>query len=82
MIETGKKCRVKGQSKYFSRKYGMPNPEIIIERALDYHSEYKPVSFLYIGRMMAEGLPSDGKTYYGHINDLGEFVHETELELV
>lgn len=82
MIETGKKYRVKGESKYFSRKYGTSNPEILIESPLDYHNEFKPVSFLYIGRMLAEGLPSDGKTYYGHINDLGEFVHETELELV
>lgn len=82
MIENGKKYRVKGESKYFARKYGASNPEIVIESALDYHSEDKPVSFLYIGRMLAEGLPSDRKTYYGHISGIGEFVHETELELV
>ena len=82
MIETGKTYRVKGESKYFSRKYGTPNPEILIECPLDYHGEYNPASFLYIGRMLAEGLPTDGKTYYGHIDGLGEFVHKVELELV
>jgi len=82
MIETGKKYRVKGKSRYFNRKYGTPNPEILIESSSDYHREFKPVSFLYIGRMLAEGLPTDGITYYGHINGLGEFVHETELKLV
>jgi len=81
MIESGKKYQIKGQSKYFSQKYGTPNPEIIIETALDYHKVFKPPSFLYIGRMLAEGLPTDGNTYYGHINRLGEFVHETELEV-
>jgi len=82
MIEAGKKYRIKGESKYFARKYGTSNPEIVIESALDYHIEFKPPTFLYIGRMLAEGLPSDGKTYYGHINDLGEFVHKTELDLM
>lgn len=80
MIKAGKCYRIKGKSKYFLTKYGSTNPEIIIEIALDYHEEFKPPSFLYIGRMLAEGLPSDGNTYYGHINGLGEFVHETELE--
>lgn len=80
MIKTGKMYRIKGESKYFSRKYGTPNPEIIIKAALDYHDEFKPSTFLYMGRMLAEGLPTDGNTYYGHIKGLGEFVHETELE--
>ena len=80
MIEAGKSYRIQGQSKYFSRKYGTPNPEIFIETALDYHKEFKPPAFLYIGRMLAEGLPTDGNTYYGHIKGLGEFVYETELE--
>ena len=82
MIEAGKTYRVKGESKYFSRKYSTPNPEILIECPLDYHKEFKPPSFLYIGRMLAEGLPPDGNTYYGHIKGLGEFVHETELDLI
>lgn len=80
MIEPNKAYKIKGESKYFSRKYGTPNPEIIIETALDYHTAFKPPSFLYIGRMLAEGLPADGNTYYGHINGLGEFVHQSELE--
>lgn len=81
-IESGKNYRIKGESKYFARKYGTSNPEIIIEEALDYHKEFKPPSFLYIGRMLAEGLPADGNTYYGHIDELGEFVHATELEVI
>jgi len=81
-IESGKTYRIKGQSKYFARKYGTSNPEIIIEEAWDYHKEFAPPSFLYIGRMLAEGLPTDGNTYYGHIDGLGEFVHETELEII
>lgn len=80
MIKAGKTYRIKGESKYFARKYGATNPEILIECALDYHIEFKPPTFLYIGRMLAEGLPPDGSTYYGHIKGLGEFVHETELE--
>lgn len=82
MIKPGKTYRIKGESKYFARKYGSSNPEIEIECALDYHKEFQPPSFLYIGRMLAEGLPLDGSTYYGHIKGLGEFVHETELEEV
>ena len=82
MIKPGRTYRIKGQSKYFTRKYGTANPEIVIESALDYHKEYNPVSFLYLGRILAEGLPVDGNTYYGHIKGLGEFVHESELEPV
>lgn len=82
MIEPGKTYRIKGQSKYFTRKYRTPNPEIIIEKALDYHQEFNPPTFLYIGRMLAEGLPSDKNTFYGHIQGMGEVVHETELEAI
>ncbi|GAJ03751.1 unnamed protein product, partial [marine sediment metagenome] len=35
MIKPGKTYRIKGESKYFARKYGIANPEIIIEAALD-----------------------------------------------
>lgn len=70
---------IKGKSKYFETKYGSPNPEFIIEEALDFHTSFNPVSFLYLGRAMAEGLPLDGDTLYGHIKGLGEFVHRTEL---
>ncbi|GAH60925.1 unnamed protein product [marine sediment metagenome] len=54
---------------------------IEIEGEIDFHTCYNPPAFLYIGRVLAEGKPEllRGKTYYGHIHDLGEFVHETEL---
>jgi len=79
-IEPGKIYRIKGKSRYFSRKYGTANPEIVIESKLDYRKEFKPPTFLYIGRMLAEDLPLDGNTYYGHIEGIGEIVHENELE--
>lgn len=79
-IVNGKEYRIKGESKYFFRKYGSANPKIIIEEAADYHEQFNPPSFLYLGRMLAEGLPANGNTYYGHINGMGEFVHENELE--
>ncbi|GAH49028.1 unnamed protein product [marine sediment metagenome] len=82
VIEAGKTYRVKGQSKYFARKYGSANPEIVIEGKQDYHHFFSPPSFLFQGRALAEGIPIDGNTYYGHIGGLGEFVHESELEEV
>ena len=76
----GKKFHINCSSKYFELKYG-DSPVIEIEGETDFHNEYKPPSFLYIGRVLAEGKPEllRGKTYYGHIAGLGEFVHETEL---
>jgi len=76
----GKKFHINCGSKYFDLKYA-PNPIIEIEDEIDFHSDYNPPSFLYIGRVLAEGKPEllRGKTYYGHIASLGEFVHETEL---
>lgn len=76
----GKKYRIKCGSKYFEFKYG-ENPIIIIECEIDFHSEFTPPSFLYLGRVLAEGNRDllRGKTYYGHIKGMGEFVHETEL---
>jgi len=82
VIEPGKTYRIKGQSKYFSSKYGTPNPGIIIESKLDYHTSFSPPTFLFQGRALAEGVPIDGNTYYGHIKGLGEFVHEMELEAI
>lgn len=78
-IEPGKAYKIKGESKYFLAKYGTSNPEIIIGEKSDFHDEFKPPSFLYLGRALAEGVPVDGNTYYGHIEGLGEYVHETEL---
>lgn len=76
----GKKFYINCGSKYFELKYGN-SPIIIIECELDFHNEFKPPSFLYIGRALAEGKCEllRGKTYYGHVNGMGEFVHETEL---
>lgn len=80
MIIVGKGYVIKGESKYFLFKYGTANPKIIIEAAMDYHLHFNPATFLFQGRALAEGVPIDGNTYYGHIDGLGEFVHETELE--
>jgi len=80
VIEPGKTYRIKGSSQYFARKYGSMNPEITIEEKLDYHTSFSPPCFLFQGRALAEGLPIDGNTYYGHIKGLGEFVHEFEIE--
>ncbi|GAG97489.1 unnamed protein product [marine sediment metagenome] len=79
-IEKGKVYRIKGSSQYFLMKYGSANPEILIEEALDYHTTFSPPTFLFQGRALAEGVPIDGNTYYGHIKGQGEFVHESELE--
>ena len=76
----GKRFLVNCGSKYFELKYNSP-AIIEIEAELDIHGSFTPPSFLYIGRALAEGKPEllRGKTYYGHIDGLGEFVHETEL---
>ena len=76
----GKRFHIKCGSKYFELKYDSP-AIIEIEDEMDFHLNHSPPSFLYIGRILAEGRPEllKGKTYYGHINSLGEFVHETEL---
>lgn len=82
MAIPGKKYRIKGDSKYFMKKYGTPNPEIVIEGPYDLQSAFSPVTFLYMGRALAEGLPTDEKIHYGHVQGLGEVVHESELEEV
>jgi len=76
----GKKFRINCGSKYFELKYAPP-VVIEIEGEMDFHSVYTPQASLYIGRVLAEGKPEllRGKTYYGYIDGLGEFVHETEL---
>jgi len=76
----GKQFYINCGSKYFELKYGHPSI-IAIEYELDFRSEFKPPSFLYLGRVLAEGKPEllRGKTYYGHVNGQGEFVHESEL---
>lgn len=80
-----KHYRIKGNSPYFRHKYGTPNPIILIE-GLDtelwtegWAKSSAVVCYLYANRMMTEKLPLGGKVYYGHIEGLGELVHETEL---
>jgi hypothetical protein len=78
----GKKFKVNCGSKYFELKYG-GSPVIEIEE--EFHVRpWPPASppvFLYQGRVIAEGRKDllSGTIYYGHINGLGEFVHESEL---
>ena len=76
----GKKFHINCGSKYFDLKYS-PNPVIEIESEMDFHDHFNPPSFLYLGRALAEGKPEllRGKTYYGHVQGMGEFIHETEL---
>lgn len=91
-IENGKTYRVKGNSKYFKKKYGTSNPKIIIE-ARDAevlgigweHADGNPAAMLYAGRIGSEGIQGDGplfskNVYYGKICGLGELVEESELE--
>jgi len=79
----GRKFRISCHSKYFELKYGNAYPVIEIEEELDFHKNFSPPSFLYLGRVLAEGKTEllQGKTYYGHIEGSveGEFVHESEL---
>ena len=55
MIETGKKCRVKGQSKYFSRKYGTSNPETIGESVLSIYYPFPRYSFIMVSHTICLG---------------------------
>jgi len=74
--------RIRGKSKYFLRKYKTSNPNIIIVNAIDVEKEgWNPPSFLFLGRVYAEGLPH-GPAWYGHIepDGRGEIVYESELE--
>ena len=76
----GKNFYVKCGSKYFDTKYGSPTV-IKIEEVTDFHRSFNPPSFLYIGRVLAEGNVSllRGITYYGHVEGQGEVIHESEL---
>lgn len=74
----GKKFHIKCGSKYFELKYG---DDPIIEIECESHLEYSPPTFLYQGRILAEGKREllKGIIYYGHVDGLGEFIHESEL---
>jgi len=88
-IEKGKAYRIKGKSKYFEGKCGTCNPLVVIE-GTDVEvfgrswlgQDGNPVCLMFALRLKHEGLPKDGQVYYGHIEGLGELVHETELEEV
>jgi hypothetical protein len=89
MIVPNEKYRVKGESKYFAKKYGTPNPIIRVEdtdREVFGKSwgvmDGNPTCLLYAMRSGTEGLPLGGAVYYGHIGGYGELVHESELEPV
>jgi len=74
----GKKFHVNCGSRYFWMKYGdSPIIEIEEESSLGFN----PPTFLYQGRILAEGKKEllKGTIYYGHIDGLGEFIHESEL---
>ena len=72
--------KIKGNSKYFQSKYGTSNPEIESTEKLDFHKSHTSASFLFIGRALAEGIPTDSKTLYIKIKGRGEFVHESEVD--
>lgn len=86
-IENRKEYKIKGSSKYFKEKYGTSNPVIRIE---DDHEKVfggwwgvqngNPACMLFGMRSGFEGIPNNGKVYYGHIHSMGELVHENELE--
>ena len=82
-VQPNKVYRIKGRSKYFEFKYGTFNPEFIAEEQMDYRRQPSPSSFLYQGKALAEGISAtDGKTVYGHIRGMGEYIHMSELEEV
>jgi len=83
-IESGKTYRIRGESKYFLRKYKTSNPNITIEKPIDIEKEgFNPAGFLFLGRVFAEGIPH-GPAWYGHIegDGRGEIVYESELEVI
>jgi len=92
-IEENKDYRIRGESKYFKKKYGTSNPIITIEAE---HTKVfrgwwgmqigNPACMVYGVRFACEGLPSDSfgsdEVFYGKIRGLGELVHISELEEV
>ncbi|MCP3682171.1 MAG: hypothetical protein GY861_05710 [bacterium] len=79
--------KIKGNSKYFARKYNTPNPEIDIEDTdiNIWGTSWKDqggnmACMLYATRTKSEGIPLTGTTYYGKVQGMGELVHESELE--
>ena len=87
-VEKGKEYKIRGNSAYFNKKYGTPNPSIIIEdedTAIFSGGwgvqQGNPACMLFAMRTGLEGLSTDeGRVYYGKIGYLGELVHESELK--
>lgn len=89
-IKPRKTYRIKGNSKYFKKKYGTSNPLIKIENT-DYvvfggswaFQNGNPACMLYGMRSAEDDLPSDiidkQATWYGKVHGLGELVHKSEL---
>jgi len=79
--------RIKGNSTYFKQKYGTSNPEIEIE-GTDLQVFGKSwgsmqgnfAAILYAVRSANENLGYSGRVFYGKVGNLGELVHEDELE--
>ena len=73
-----RRFKIKCGSKYFQTKYGK-DPVIVLEgeEAL-FHN---PPTFLFQGRVLAEGRPDllKGIIYYGHVDGMGEYIHESEI---
>jgi len=88
MIAAGKQYRIKGNSDYFRDKYGTLHPIIKIEGEDTelfpggWQGSNAAACIIFGYRCGIDRLPFTGKVYYGHeiSTDLGELVHETELE--
>lgn len=88
-IVKGKTYRIKSESEYLKKKYGV-SPLFRVEgtdREVFGGSwggqNGNPACMLYGMRLGGEGLlPFGGTVYYGKIGMLGELIHETELEEV
>lgn len=81
-IEIDKVYRIKGQSKYFVRKYGTSNPTIRIREPIDVETQgHTPAGFIFLGRIYAEEKAHKPAWYrYIEKSGLGEIVQEDELE--
>ena len=84
-----KEFTIKGNSKYFKKKYGTANPIIRIEDTdrkvfgdswMDMTGN--PACLLFAMRLAQTDLPVNGEVFYGKIGYSGELVHEDELEEV
>lgn len=89
-IKKGKTYRIKSDSPYFVDKYGMSDPDIIIEDTDEKvfgggwaMQDGNPSCIAYaVRRAFNKAIQVDGQVYYGKIDGLGEIVHESELEEV